>query len=72
MRPTSRCGQAYLSPQGFLYVVLSDPWIYPWVSETEWLHDVVVFGGVEGPRPFPRGESNVAELEERPGWTRLA
>lgn len=63
---TSRLGQAYLSPTGVLYLVVSDPWIHPWVSETDLLHDVAVFDGVE------KHESIVAELERRPGWTRLA
>lgn len=72
MRPSSRCGQAFLSPHGYLYLVLSEPWIHPWVGETDWLHDVVVFGDVEDPRPFPKHESIVAKLEDRPGWTRLA
>ncbi len=69
MRPASRCGQAYLSPVGNLYVVVSEPWIHPWLSEEDWLHDVVVF---PLGRPHRRGEASIAELEDRPGWTRLA
>lgn len=67
MIPPSRLGQAYLSPQGTLYLVVSAPW---W-SETEWRHHVVAFaaGSVH---PFHRGEESVAELTTCPGWTRLA
>lgn len=71
MSPPSRLGQAYLSPQGWLYLVVSDPWIHPWWSETEWRHHVVAFaaGSVH---PFHRDEGTIAELERHPGWTRLA
>ncbi len=69
MRPASRVGQAFLSPLGVLLVVVSDPWILPWVSETEWRHSMVAF---PAEAKFSRGEDSVAELERRPGWTRLA
>lgn len=72
MRPADRTGQAYLSPQGFLYVVVSEPWVQPFVSETEWQHDVVVFGEDAEAFTVVRRETTVAELEHRTGWTRLA
>lgn len=71
MSPASRLGQAYLSSQGHLYLVVSDPWIHPWVSETEWRHSMVVFTTRGGHEAFHRGEESVAEFTTRPGWTRL-
>jgi hypothetical protein len=67
--PRSRLGQAYLSPGGSLFVVVSDPWIHPWVSETEPWHTVVCF---PAEARFNRSEATIAELTGRPGWTRLA
>jgi hypothetical protein len=53
---------------GFLYVVVSEPW----VDEERWLHDIIVFGTVEAIHDVYRNESTVAEWETRTGWTRLA
>jgi len=72
VRARDRTGEAYLSPMGFLYVVVSEPWISPFVSETEWLHDVVVFGCDVEASVVVRCESTVAELGTRLGWSRLA
>jgi hypothetical protein len=69
VRPASRLGQAFLAPHGTLLLVVSDPWLHPWVSETEWRHDMVAFP-VE--QRFSREEASVAQLETRHGWTRLA
>lgn len=69
VRPASRLGQAYLSPSGNLYVVVSDPWPHPWRADDDWRHDMVVFPAED---VFHRGEDTVAELERRTGWTRLA
>jgi hypothetical protein len=73
-KPASRLGQAFLSPAGSLFLVVSDPWLHPWRTEDDWRHDVVVFAGVgvgvEHHR-LSRGEDTVAELEDRRGWTRL-
>lgn len=71
MIPPSRLGQAFLSPAGSLFLVVSDPWVHPWRAADDWRHDVVAFvGGVH--HLIHRGEDTVAELEDRPGWTRLA
>lgn len=69
MSPASRLGQAYLSPAGNLYVVVSEPWLHPWRAEDDWRHDMVVFPSEDA---FHRGEDTVAELALRAGWTRLA
>lgn len=69
VKPVSRLGQAFLDPGGALLLVVSDPWLSPWVSETEWWHDVVAFPA--GAR-FSRREDTLVELETRPGWTRIA
>lgn len=69
-RPASRLGQAFLSSAGSLFLVVSDPWVHPWRAEDDWRHDVVAFvGGAH--HLFHRGEDTVAEMESRPGWTRL-
>lgn len=71
-KPASRLGQAFLSPAGSLFLVVSDPWLHPWRAEDDWRHDVVVFADDDGEHHrLSRGEDLVAELEDRPGWTRL-
>lgn len=70
MSPPSRLGQAYLSPQGWLYLVVSDPWQYGQTEAAGWRHDLVAFAAGSVHR-FHRDEDTVAELEDRPGWTRL-
>lgn len=72
MRPASRLGQAFLSPRGTLFVVVSDPELDPtWHVSEHWLHRVVAFAA-DFHQAFERTEGSVAEMEGRPGWTRLA
>ncbi len=72
MSPPSRVGEAYLSPMGYLYVVVSEPWVNPWIDEETWQHDMVVFGTEEAAHNVTRRESTVTELAGRTGWRRLA
>lgn len=66
--PSSRLGQAYLTPRGILYLVVSEPWYHDW---GHWRHNVVAFYNGE-PQPFHSAEDSFAEFSTRPGWIRLA
>lgn len=67
MRPSSRLGQAYLSPRGLLYLVVSDPWIH---HECGWQHSMVAIDAGSF-HSFCRDEDFIAEMTTRPDWTRL-